>query len=318
MNATDSRQRSRVYRGLRNIQDVGRVTEYAGKRDIGVWGDGYCDRFRGTDGTVFPPCYDPRGRDSVVVYVPSFCREVNIIYEAPSELKGIETLRYRTGVGPDWRQDPRVKCYSCEAGDAGAGEDSCLPRGVYDLYRCIKAPLVLTNPHFYDVDEVYASRVEGLEPEKERHAIFAEQDPFTGGLLVAYIRFQLNLFLRPVQKIKLARNFPEALLPLFWLDEHIIVPEWLRRELRVAHFVLKSVKVIVHLMIVGGLGLLAFTFYKDYRTTKFSAKKVRSTTSSQKRSPMEVKTMFESDQEKTQELAVSLQKPTFVLPTPMK
>ena len=159
MNDTDSKKRIRVKRGLKNIKDVGKVVEVDNKLNISVWDDEKCDTFQGTDGTVFAPYFDESGKDDVIAYNPSICRNVAMKFEKKGKHFGIKTLTYRTGVGVDAENNPNDKCY-CEP------PNDCMKRGVYDLYRCIDAPFYISNPHFYVADPSYLSMVDGLKPDK--------------------------------------------------------------------------------------------------------------------------------------------------------
>lgn len=56
--------------------------------------------------------------------------------------------------------DPDLKCL-CVAPD-----NKCLAKGLIDLFPCLGAPMVASLPHFYLVDEVYLTQVDGLHPNK--------------------------------------------------------------------------------------------------------------------------------------------------------
>lgn len=61
-------------------------------------------------------------------------------------------------------------------------------------------------------------------------------DRLTGSPISAKSRLQFNIFIRPVEKLKIMKNFPEALFPLFWVEEGIdAVPEWIASQIRMAH-----------------------------------------------------------------------------------
>lgn len=64
-----------------------------------------------------------------------------------------------TDIGTDGAKNPEERCY-CEA------PNNCLKKGAFDLYQCIKKPIILTNPHFYSADSFYLNNIEGLNPEK--------------------------------------------------------------------------------------------------------------------------------------------------------
>ena len=72
---------------------------------------------------------------------------------------GLKLLRYTADLGTDAENNPLHKCYCPEP-------DQCTIRGGYDLYKCNKAPLILTNPHFYLADPYYLSKMDGLKPDR--------------------------------------------------------------------------------------------------------------------------------------------------------
>lgn len=71
--------------------------------------------------------------------------------------------------------------------------------------------------------------------EKEKHGIYLDVDGFTGSPLTARKRLQFNIMIAPVAKFKLMKNFPDALLPLFWVEEGVDLPDWLLAQIRAGH-----------------------------------------------------------------------------------
>ena len=69
---------------------------------------------------------------------------------------GFKTNRYTAFLG-DSSTIPEEKCF-CQA------QDKCLKAGVYDLFKCVGAPLVMSHPHFYLGDKSYLETVDGLSP----------------------------------------------------------------------------------------------------------------------------------------------------------
>ncbi|XP_014231879.1 sensory neuron membrane protein 1-like [Trichogramma pretiosum] len=245
-NGTDAKARLRVKRGLKNIMDVGKVVEYADKANISVWDDDYCDQFNGTDGTVFHPKFDRRGADDIVAFNTDLCRSVSCRFQAKSKFKGIRTLRYSADLGTDGEHNELHKCYCPEP-------DKCLKKGAYDLMKCIKLPLVLTNPHFYMADPSFSEQVDGMSPDPAKHQMLIDLEPLSGAPVQACTRAQFNMFIMPVPKFKLMKKFPDALLPLFWFDEQIVLPDFLLKEIRGGAVMYKMGKMFGKFMMFGGL-----------------------------------------------------------------
>lgn len=56
---------------------------------------------------------------------------------------------------------------------------------------------------------------------QEQHEVYIDFEPLTGTPISAWKRLQYNIFIFPVLKFKPMRNFPDALLPLVWVEEGI-------------------------------------------------------------------------------------------------
>lgn len=76
---------------------------------------------------------------------------------------GIPVRKYSASLG-DMSRNEDEKCY-CPT------PDTCLKKGIMDLYKCIGVPIYASLPHFYDTDESYLKGVKGLKPEKTKHEI---------------------------------------------------------------------------------------------------------------------------------------------------
>ncbi|XP_011499315.1 PREDICTED: LOW QUALITY PROTEIN: sensory neuron membrane protein 1-like [Ceratosolen solmsi marchali] len=254
-NGTESKARTRVHRGIKNIMDVGKVIEYNNNRNISVWDDEYCDTFNGTDGTVFHPHFDRKGRDDVVVFNPNLCRSISCHFESKTTFDGLEVLRYTTDLGTDGNNNPLHKCY-CPA------TNGCLKKGAFDIYNRTLKPIIVTNPHFYLADEYYSNQVDGLNPDKKNHMIIIDIDPFTGTPLYTRTRVQLNMFINRINNINQIKNIPDVLLPILWIDEIIILPDFLIKKIKFAYMLLKIGRIFQYFLMSIDLGLCGFSGYK--------------------------------------------------------
>ena len=64
----------------------------------------------------------------------------------------------------------------------------------------------------------------------------------TASPFVARKRVQFNIFIQKVEKFKLMKTFPDALLPIFWVEEGIVLPDFLIKQIKQAHTAVKVVK----------------------------------------------------------------------------
>lgn len=71
-------------------------------------------------------------------------------------LAGVNTLRYTVDLG-DMSKNEMEKCF-CPT------PETCLSRNLYDLSKCLGAPIIGSLPHFYESEPKYLELVEGLHP----------------------------------------------------------------------------------------------------------------------------------------------------------
>ncbi|XP_014206769.1 sensory neuron membrane protein 1-like [Copidosoma floridanum] len=264
-NDTASKKRLRVLRGVKHQMDVGVVVEYNGKKNISTWDDEYCDTFNGTDGTVFHPFFGEK--EDIVTFAPDICRSLSFTHERKSSYKGFHTSRY-TGFLGDPNTMPWQKCY-CPS------PDKCLGKGVMDIYKCTGVPLVLSHAHFYRGDESYLTMVDGLNPSKEKHDLFLEFEPFTGTPLLAMSRIQMNIMIHKVEKIKIMKNFPEAMLPLLWIEESVGLPDWLLKQVKSGLRMVAIAGYLKWLMIFGGLIMCGFAVFFYFHGAQKSSNRIQ-------------------------------------------
>ncbi|XP_011499318.1 PREDICTED: sensory neuron membrane protein 1 [Ceratosolen solmsi marchali] len=261
-NDTSSKSRLRVLRGTKNLMDVGVVVEFNGKPNISLWDDDYCDTFNGTDGTIFHPFFYES--EDVVSFAPDLCRSLSTTFSEKVHNSGMILNRYTAFLG-DPNTIPSQRCY-CQA------PDKCLKKGVMDLYKCAGIPLVASHPHFYLGDKDYLDMVDGLNPSKEEHGIFLDMEPFSGTPLTARKRLQFNIMIHKLEKFKIMKQFPDALLPLFWVEEGVALPQNFVAQVKTGIQVVTIVTWIKWIMVVCGFGLCGIAGFMYYRMIQQSNK----------------------------------------------
>lgn len=98
-----------------------------------------------------------------------FCRSFKPRYQRQTSYRGIKTNRYVANIG-DFANDPELNCF-CDA------PDSCPPKGIMDLFKCMKAPMYASMPHFLDSDPELLKNVKGLSPDVNEHGIEIDFEP---------------------------------------------------------------------------------------------------------------------------------------------
>ena len=69
-----------------------------------------------------------------------------------------------------------------------------------------------------------------------------EFDDFVGSPVYVSFPVQLNIMVHKVDKVKVMKNFPEALLPLIWFEEEVVLPKFLINKVKQGHMALKFVR----------------------------------------------------------------------------
>lgn len=98
----------KVFRGIKNFHDVGRVITFDDEEEMSVWGGDYCNHYHGTDSTIFPPGLTKE--QGLWAYEPTLCLSVGAHYERDSNYQGIPTIRFGLDFG-DARKTEKLQCY---------------------------------------------------------------------------------------------------------------------------------------------------------------------------------------------------------------
>jgi hypothetical protein len=61
-----------VNRGIEDIKNLGQVVEFKGEKKLSIWSGDKCNKFMGSDSTIFPPFL--KLNDSVATFTPEICR----------------------------------------------------------------------------------------------------------------------------------------------------------------------------------------------------------------------------------------------------
>ncbi|KAJ8971696.1 hypothetical protein NQ317_014679, partial [Molorchus minor] len=200
-NATEGKTFT-VKRGISNSKDLGRLLAFDGKKELTLWGTKVCNSFKGTDGWIFAPFLNED--EDIWTYSADLCRNIRATFVKKTVFKGVDVFRYEADIG-DMEHNEDEKCY-CET------PKTCLKKGVFDLTKCMGVPIYATLPHFLRTDETYLQQVQGLKPEPENHILTATP-------IEARKRMQFNLPISPNSKIDLMKSIPDALHPIFWVEE---------------------------------------------------------------------------------------------------
>ncbi|XP_026331738.1 sensory neuron membrane protein 1-like [Hyposmocoma kahamanoa] len=251
-----------VKRGIKNVMEVGQVVAIDGKPTLEIWRD-HCNEYQGTDGTVFPPFLTQF--DRLQSFAGDLCRSFKPWYQRQTSYRGIKTNRYIANIG-DFANDPELNCF-CDA------PDTCPPKGLMDLFKCMKAPMYASLPHFLDSDPGLLKNVKGLNPDINEHGIEIDFEPISGTPMVAKQRIQFNMRLLKTDKLELCKDLPDTIVPLFWIEEGLALNKTFVNMLKYQLFIPKRAVGVIRWLLVafGLLGLMgSFAFHFKDRIMRFA------------------------------------------------
>ncbi|XP_055389954.1 sensory neuron membrane protein 1-like [Condylostylus longicornis] len=204
-----------VCRGIKNIHKLGKVIKFNDETEFDAWDGEHCNRFHGTDTTVFPPFMTPE--QGVWGVTPDLCRSLGAVYKGKSKYAGLPASRYTLDLG-DVKNEPENHCF-CEE-----PPDICPLKGTMNLAPCLEnAPLIASMPHFLNGDDHLFENVEGLSPKDEKHLNIVDLERVSGMPFKAVKRIQFNLDQEPVKEVEPLANVRKMVMPLFWVEEGVAV-----------------------------------------------------------------------------------------------
>uniref|UniRef100_A0A8C9HSM2 Platelet glycoprotein 4 n=1 Tax=Piliocolobus tephrosceles TaxID=591936 RepID=A0A8C9HSM2_9PRIM len=206
----------KVFNGKDSISKVAIIDTYKGKRNLSYW-ESYCDMINGTDAASFPPFIE---KSQVLQFFSSdICRSIYAVFESDVNLKGIPVYRFvlpsKAFASPV--QNPDNHCFCTEK----IISKNCTSSGVLDISKCKEGkPVYISLPHFLYASPDVSETTDGLNPNEEEHRTYLDIEPITGFTLQFAKRLQINLLVKPSNKIqvlkRLKRNY---IVPILWLNE---------------------------------------------------------------------------------------------------
>ncbi|XP_062554263.1 sensory neuron membrane protein 1-like isoform X2 [Armigeres subalbatus] len=259
-NATDAGRWS-VYRGVKNIKDLGRVVTYNGETEMDMYDGDECNKFVGTDSTIFPPFLTTK--DKLWAWSPEICRSMGAYYFGKSKYAGLPMSFFKLDFG-DLKNEPEHHCFCRDP------PDDCPPKGTMDLSPCLGAPFIGSKPHFYDADPALLAAVDGLTPNEKDHDMYIHFELLSGTPVSAAKRLQFSMELEPVRDHPVLGNLPNVILPLFWAEEGASLNKTWTNQLKYQLFLgLKFNATVKWLtIIIGTVGTIAAMFMHFKRGNK--------------------------------------------------
>lgn len=146
--------------------------------NLTIW-SGKCNQFSGTDGWIFPSFI----KNDLWIMAPDLCRKFKAKYINDLYFHGVKVKKYFTVFGDSSKEEDNCYCNT---------PDTCLPKGVIDLTKCLQVPILCTLPHFLETDPKLIEQVEGLHPDTEKHIIKILFEPVINKLIVELFFSMIN------------------------------------------------------------------------------------------------------------------------------
>ncbi|XP_014778407.1 lysosome membrane protein 2 [Octopus bimaculoides] len=201
-----------IYSGTKNVNDLGNIESWNGVSSLPYWNSPYCNMINGSDGTLFSPF---KTKDSnIYIFSTDICRSVHATFDKKLRVHDIPVYRYT----------PPADLFATgdvEPANKGFCTPNCLPSGLLNVSKCHQdAPIVLSQPHFYQADDAVIKNVTGIKPDPEKHSTQLDIEPTTGLGLHLAKRLQINLMIEAIPEITISQKVDKKPLPVLWIDEN--------------------------------------------------------------------------------------------------
>ncbi|KAB0797701.1 hypothetical protein PPYR_06714 [Photinus pyralis] len=246
-----------IGRGLKNTTR-GDILLYRESNSSLVWPGPGCNKINGSDSTLFYPLKTPPER--IYAYSPDICRSMFVSFEKYVDYEGIPTWKYSN------RPESIIKnseneCFCPLAKNEDYNDvTNCPENGLVDLTFCLKAPILVSNPHFYLGDSSLTEFARGVNPVKELHENFMYLEPITGNPVAGAKRLQMNVRLKRFEDFELLNNVSEGVFPMVWLEEGALIPPEYRKMMSAGLSQLAMLDVIKWIFILTGILLMVLSF----------------------------------------------------------
>ncbi|KAK2170585.1 hypothetical protein LSH36_2g18026 [Paralvinella palmiformis] len=246
-----------VYTGQENLTLYNEIYQWQNKSSLNYWTTPYCNMING-----------------------SVIRSLYVTFSKEETIKGI--TMYRFSPPPSVMQEPAEN-----PDNIGFCTPDCLKSGVLNISTCRQgAPVIISQPHFYEGDESFVNAFEGLSPDAAKHATILDVEPvsklflkydyiglnsqltiYTGAALNAAKKLQLNFYIRKLTTLVDTQHLQNnTVFPVVWLSESAEITDSQASEFKHKVIVPTQLSIILPwviiavgcLLIVIGLAILIY------------------------------------------------------------
>jgi len=201
----------KVHTGIGKVQDLNVVQQWNGSSVLSYWSTPQCNMINGTDGSMWHPFVEKT--DRLYIFSSDICRSIYVEYEDTREALEIPVLRFTA--------PPEVFANKTVNPDnAGFCNPDCFGSGILDVKVCKGAPVVISQPHFYEAAQEYIDAIDGMKP-SQQYMTYIDIEPHTGVALNVSKKLQLNAHI--IEDSSISGKMVETIFPLVWLNENAAV-----------------------------------------------------------------------------------------------
>ncbi|KAL4234338.1 Scavenger receptor class B [Mactra antiquata] len=255
-----------VFTGEKDIDQLGVIDRYNGTKYLKFWSTQWANMINGSDGTLGPPYLDKSRL--MPTFSSDICRSVFGIFKSDVQTKqGINLWRFEApknylanaSVNPD------------NVGFCTPDAEHCLGAGLFNGTNCqsvdfFNLPIAFSMPHFLYGDPKYINAVNGIHPIEDQHKTTIDLEPYTGLVLQAAKRLQVNMYLQPIHDVEETAGITPVFYPVFWLNESASIDD--KNADKLFSMLLTPLKIIhigeIVLISVGALLILIAVIYIIY------------------------------------------------------
>ncbi|XP_067625977.1 protein croquemort isoform X2 [Eurosta solidaginis] len=223
-----------IHTGQGNLRQMGEIKFWNGLNHTGYFDD-ECGRINGSTSDLWVP---NRSHDEyITIYITDTCRIINLMPTAETKVAGIKAIKYETQ--PDTfdngQRNTDMKCYCPKE----LQPNNCPATGATHMGSCTQdLPIFLSHPHFMYADESYAHKINGMEPNYDRHKFFITMEPKLGIPLQVNANVMVSLQVRNDSDITILHDINDFYAPLLTISSKAEVTDELASEIKVIQFIM--------------------------------------------------------------------------------
>ncbi len=183
------------------------------------------------------------------LYSDDLCRAVDLTFvDAGVDVDGTNGYKFKIDKSNFANSTEKPENWCFETGSRP------LPSGVFNASACrFGAPIFMSQPHFYEADPYYASRLSStsVKPAKNKHESYFVFEPTSGVAMEVMARFQVNVMITKIPELDGFKHLSgTTYLPVIWFENSLVLPKPITQKMWYLGN-LKSIQIGAGCVIIG-------------------------------------------------------------------